>query len=874
MLKNADQPNEYDTNKTFTTEFLADIFKVQRSNLSAKLNELTREGKLEKIPGRPVKYCIKKSNNHKSSFDQLIGSEGSLQSSIEIAKAVLIYPEKGMHIILEGESGTGKSLFANTIYRYAQDQEIFSDRAPLIKLNVKDYHDEAEKLENKMFGSTNFDMSVLSEAKNGMLFIDYLDSLPIHLHERLIYLMDHNYFKKNRILLVGSMEVSSKKGRLESFLARNSVRIDIPSLKARGIKERYSFVKYFIDQEQSSMGKKLKIDSELFHCLLLYPCKQNIAQIRQDIKLACAKAYARELHHKGTVVVLDFSDFPQYVKEGLFFINKNLEEIDQLIPKQHAFIFDDGNMLKGKKSFFAEDDLEPIYDLIERKTSQLEQRGVEEQDIVKLVFAEVESRIQKLQFEETKGKLSRENLAKIVDPAILDLANSYLSGATERFKRVYSESLYYGLCLHLSALLERDQTSQKYSLVQIKLIGEKYREEYGYAVNFASRIEDLFHKSLSVDETVFLTLFISEGVDNQNTFNSKTSILIAMHGNSTASSLAEVVKLMSLNENVYSFDMPLDMGIDEAYQLFSKKVRDIYAGDPILMLYDMGSFKSMAEMIMDQSSFEIKLLELPYTMVALDLARKALSLSDPNSIYESVVENFRKHYSNLSAAYKHDLKKKIIITLCMSGEGAAVRIKDYLEKYTDLKEIDIIPLAVNHRSEFIFSVNQLRKEHNILSIIGTYDPQIYGVPFISLSQFFSTPTEGLEILLSLKPREYPEGKTVSILEMIDSMQDYLAHVDLVKLKKILPGIITKITKGKKYLSQDQILGLSLHIASYIDRLKSGTIKKSKPNDSAISQKEEKLIKQLKKDLEDLEIEFYIEFEDNELINIVKLIQQK
>lgn len=41
-----------------TTKQIAEVFQIQRSNVSAILNELVKDGKLEKTVGRPVLYKI------------------------------------------------------------------------------------------------------------------------------------------------------------------------------------------------------------------------------------------------------------------------------------------------------------------------------------------------------------------------------------------------------------------------------------------------------------------------------------------------------------------------------------------------------------------------------------------------------------------------------------------------------------------------------------------------------------------------------------------------------------------------------------------------------------------------------------------------
>lgn len=63
----------------FSTKELASHLNIQRSNLSAILNELVRENKLEKIAGRPVLYKIhNKLDEDDSIFNQLIGLEALL----------------------------------------------------------------------------------------------------------------------------------------------------------------------------------------------------------------------------------------------------------------------------------------------------------------------------------------------------------------------------------------------------------------------------------------------------------------------------------------------------------------------------------------------------------------------------------------------------------------------------------------------------------------------------------------------------------------------------------------------------------------------------------------------------------------------------
>lgn len=75
----------------FTAKELADELQIDRTNVSWYLNELTKEGMVQKIDGRPVKFqsttvMVKKHID----FDNLIGRKDSLKSQIQKAKAAIL----------------------------------------------------------------------------------------------------------------------------------------------------------------------------------------------------------------------------------------------------------------------------------------------------------------------------------------------------------------------------------------------------------------------------------------------------------------------------------------------------------------------------------------------------------------------------------------------------------------------------------------------------------------------------------------------------------------------------------------------------------------------------------------------------------------
>ena len=148
---------------------------ILRNNASADLNKLYKNGFLIKIKGKPTKYfdkdyfeelfhvflgdesiecysledLIPRTNssndveevitiNNLDPFNKLIGFNHSLSGIVKLAKSSILYPN-GLHTILLGESGVGKSLFAEIMYEYGVQNNVFSKNSSFVVFNCADY---------------------------------------------------------------------------------------------------------------------------------------------------------------------------------------------------------------------------------------------------------------------------------------------------------------------------------------------------------------------------------------------------------------------------------------------------------------------------------------------------------------------------------------------------------------------------------------------------------------------------------------------------------------------------------------------------------------------------------------------------------------
>ena len=419
-------------------------------------------------------------------------------------------------------------------------------------------------------------------------------------------------------------------------------------------------------------------------------------------------------------------------------------------------------------------------------------------------------------------------------------------------------------------MLKRQGKSQKLSNEQIVKTIKKFNEEYIFCSKFVNTLEKEFNLHFSIDEVVFLTLFINQE-SLEETSKNKPVVLVAMYGNSTAASIVEVANKIIDDGNIFSFDLYLDKDMQKAYEELKQIIVEIHQGKGVLMLYDMGSLKEMAEVIASETGIEIKTVCVPATWMALQCSRKASYHTSLDDIYHEVMDSYQRMYPEIEQSYQKQVKPQVIITLCMTGGGAAVQVKNYISQHIHLENTEIIPLAISDREYLLKKVNQISKNQKIACVIGVYNPELYGIPYIPISKLFDTPPDKLDILLSLETAQ--SVMSVNYDAIYAYLKEQLEGFDIQLLKEVLPKVIIRIKKVVHGLSSDQEIGLFMHIACSIYRMQNG--EKSVKNGQAkhIRMKNKRLYNGLKEILHLIEEEFLIVFDDDELANIIQIIKQ-
>ncbi len=137
-----------------STIMIAQQYQLQRSNVSALLNELVKEGKLQKTNTRPVLYTLKQKEDTVQKYGDkfLIGEQGSLAKPLQIAKAAILYPRHSLNVLVSAKSGCGTTRFVYAMYEYAKYAGVFQEDSVFFKINCHHYKENTQEIESILFG--------------------------------------------------------------------------------------------------------------------------------------------------------------------------------------------------------------------------------------------------------------------------------------------------------------------------------------------------------------------------------------------------------------------------------------------------------------------------------------------------------------------------------------------------------------------------------------------------------------------------------------------------------------------------------------------------------------------------------------------------
>ncbi|CAM3209602.1 sigma 54-interacting transcriptional regulator [Vagococcus fessus] len=865
-----------------TAAAVADLMELDRTNVSRYLNELSKEGRVARSTGRPIIFSIStaeeiEEESFEVSFDSLVGAEESLKVVIQQAKAAILYPPRGLHTTIFGQTGTGKSLFAECMYRFAISSETLPKTAPFISFNCADYAQNPQLLFAHIFGvkkgaytgATEDREGLMSKANGGILFLDEIHRLPPEGQEMLFTFIDKGVYRplgesskshEASVQIIGATTESSS-AFLSTFNRRIPMSITLPSLTERTIDERYEIVTRFIKEEANRLNRRIIVERDAILAYMLYYAEGNIGQVKRDLKLVCAKAFLYSRTNQKDYLQINQQELPLHVQKGLLKVKEAPEKVERFVDKNNQYLTFDPGMKEVVWSLDPARDMS-VYNEIEERVSSMTSVDLENTDLAELIETDVDKYFETYVDELTRSDVHRE----LISDKMWDLTNKVYDLAEERLDRSYNQKARFTFALHLQGTLERIEKNRSIVHPNLNEIRINYKKEFQVALDISSLIEEEYQIEIPFDEIGFITMFLSLDISEKvEKAESKVSVVVLMHGKSTASSMLEAVQELLGTDTGKAFNMPLTMEVQEMYDELKTYVMDnrdeMESG--MLLLTDMGSLNTFGDMIYEETGVRTKAISMVSTMIVLEAVRTASIGRSLKDIYQNIQLSLESIVRNQFKP-KRKLDKAVIVT-CFTGEGVSKKLYERVLPVVNTEVIEIIQLQFLEKESFKKHIDELIEQYEILAIVGTVEIDYQNIPFFSAFDIFSN--EKLNVFKRIVADEVPMEQMVSSLEgTIKSVPS--VSVLLMMLQKIVHQMQTDL---QIVVEPGVDAGVLIHLAFLVEALNNGQAARQFKEIDEFKASHRMEMKTVRSNLMPLEKQYNVELPESEVAYLTQMM---
>ncbi|MDB1946831.1 sigma 54-interacting transcriptional regulator [Clostridium tertium] len=691
---------------------------------------------------------IKDFHEQKDFFKEVVGYNGSLRVQVEQAKAAVSYPPHGLHVLILGPSGVGKSYLADAMYEFAKSTSNFSEDAKYIIFNCADYADNPQLLLSQLFGSvkgaytgaTENKMGIVEACDGGILFLDEIHRLPSEGQEILFSILDKGIFRrlgesetvrKSNVMIIAATTENVESSLLLTFRRRIPMVIEIPAIKDRPFEERFELINKAFFEESHRIKKDMLISKNVISELMKYECQGNIGQLKSDIQVACAISFLEHKLKEDKRLYIDERYLPDYIKEQSRRINIDDSDIEKFIIED-IYISHKGEKRIEEDTRYNKKNTN-IYKFIEKRQSELKFVGYSDEEISKILSQQVELELIRGAKAINYNVVNTDELMNLVGVKSLETVKMMIKLAKKELTGLQSD-IIYPLAVHLNSTYERIRNGKEIINPKLSIIKTRYEKEYNVAKKMCEIVRERLNIDVPEDEIGFITMYLKNYTRYLKTEEGKVAVIVMTHGR-VASAMAEVANKFLGVDHAVGLDMDFRDSPDIMLQKAIRLVKENDQGKGCIILVDMGSLVTFGDIITAKTGIETRVIGRVDTLMVLEAVRKS-ALTD-QSLEEIMhdLESDSKGFGSSQYNIENSNLSKVIVTLCITGKGSALKIKEYVENKIDLKGKDIEIIPIGFMDEDInSSLSRISKNKNIEAIVGTINPEFRNIPFISLEE--------------------------------------------------------------------------------------------------------------------------------------------
>lgn len=276
-------------------------------------------------------------------FDDIVHSSDKMSELINFAKKISL---TDTNILITGETGTGKELFAQSIHNYSprRDQPFVDINCGAVPSNL---------VESVFFGTEKgaFTGSVtkkglLEIADGGTLFLDEVNSMGLEMQAKLLRALQENRFQriggheyiKCNVRIIAASNADLRKLSAENLFRKDlyyrlsSLSLDVPALRERK-SDIQLLLNHFITGLSKTYGKrKLEYTKGFKKILESHDWPGNIRELQHSIEYAIN-------HMKDGTHILSVEDLPDYmVDKGGVELKQDKTELSVLVNENETLV--------------------------------------------------------------------------------------------------------------------------------------------------------------------------------------------------------------------------------------------------------------------------------------------------------------------------------------------------------------------------------------------------------------------------------------------------------------------------------------------------------------------------------------------------------
>lgn len=739
--------------KIIKEENLLEEISLETKNENKRINSNTFEEST---------YTNKKTNTNlqekEDGFEELIGINGSLKTKVNLAKSAIMYPPNGLHTMIYGETGVGKSQLASCMHKYAIKNNIRKADSPFIIFNCADYAENPNLLISQLFGVqkgayTGADSNregLVEKANGGILFLDEIHRLPSAGQEILFSLIDRgefrrlgesNWVRKANVLIIGATTENLDSNILQTFRRRIPMVIELPNLSQRPISERYEIITKFFEVEAKRVDKNFMITKEAMSALLRYNCVGNIGQLKSDIQVTCARAYSKAANNNN--IIIDLDNLRKFIRTG--YLGSQITKEEEQLKLDDIYI-DIGHLSDKTNKVLSTTQISELYNFAERELKILQNKCEDADELQDLFMQKLDQK-----FKEIKGNRNlsdRRKFIKIenqIEEPTLKIMDKIMIFLKKQYKHI-NQSMYLALAVHLDHAITRIKEEKTIINPSLDKIQSFMPQEYELSRYIVGILEEDTGLSFPEDELGYLAYYINNFCFNEEMLEN-VKVVIVTHGK-VGIEMAEVVNYILGIDSAIGLEIDLFAPSHEGIDNVIEEIKKINAPKGILLLVDMGSLVILGDELEKRIGTRCKTISRVDTLLALESAKLAnIQRYSLDEIMNSLNKN-KNHAQLPKASYRENEnivksngnnenivkleKNKIIISVCLTGVGTALKIKEHIQGLLNNmgENIEVRPLGFFGK-DLESELKEIEENYEIILICGTINIGYQNSPFVS-----------------------------------------------------------------------------------------------------------------------------------------------